>query len=509
MCLGDFLLSGRHSRPDVAGFAAALAAFLTEDRGALVAWLGPDQAARLGAAPEALRARIDRDLADIDAMLSVQLDAILHHPRFQRLEGSWRGLAWLVGAFQPGPRLNFLLLSARWAELDRDLARTVEFDQSNLFRMIYEDEFGRPGGRPFGLLLIDQEVRHLPEPRRDGGEAPPNDVSVLGSLASVAAAAFVPIVIGASPSLLGVDRFEDLVLSHDVTATFADPEHARWRTLSSREDTRFLCVTMPRVLARRRWVQHADSLWYEEHAATSAERSWFVAGYAFAAVVGRAFLSHGWPADIRGVTADRVGGGLVTDLPREDFVLGARTIWPRASIELGLTDGQERDLVLAGLMPLNTLPFGDAAFASVHSLQAQLPQTPGREPTAYQANRRISAQISAMLCVSRFAHYIKMIGRELTGSFADADDIQRRLQSWLATYTNASQSPTPDSRARHPLLSSAVQVHAIADRPGAFGCIVHLQPYYQLDDISTTFRLVTDFGTSEAAPRGRMEEAST
>ncbi len=142
----------------------------------------------------------------------------------------------------------------------------------------------------------------------------------------------------------------------------------------------------------------------------AAERVWFVAGYAFAATVGRAFLSHGWPADVRGVGTDRVGGGLVLDLPQEDFVLGAETRWARASVDLALTDRQERDLVEAGLMPLNPLPYGDAAFASVRSLQASAAEAPGRDPTPIQANRRISAQINAMLCVSRFAHYVKVLG---------------------------------------------------------------------------------------------------
>ena len=166
-----------------------------------------------------------------------------------------------------------------------------------------------------------------------------------------------------------------------------------------------------------------------------------------------------------------------------------------AALDLSLTDRQERDLVLAGLMPLNTLPHGDAAFASVHSLQARLPDTPGREPSPYQANRRVSAQISAMLCVSRFAHYVKAIGRELTGSFSDAADIERRLQRWLSRYTNASQEASPDSRARYPLVSSSVQVREAPGRPGSFGCVIHLQPCYQLDDVSTTFRLVTGFTT--------------
>lgn len=493
--LRDVMLAGRHSRPDAAGFADDLAAFLDDDQGALARWFGPGTAAALRLDPGRLRGLLDRDAAAIDRLLSVQLDAVLHDARFRRLEGSWRGLAWLVQRFEPGRRLKILVLSATWRELERDLARAVEFDGSNVFRLVYENEFGQAGGEPFGLLVVDHEVRHRPEPRGAGGMAPVDDVSVMAALAAVAAAAFVPVVLAASPALLGVDRFDDLVLSHGVAALLNDAEYRRWRTLTAREDARFLCVTMPRILARPRWAAHPDSPWFEEHAPSVQERPWFVAGYAFAAAVGRAHLAHNWPADVRGVGTDRVGGGLVLDLPRDDFAFGAATGWERASLDLALTDRQERDLVLAGLMPLNTLPHGDTAFASVHSLQARLPDTPGREPSPYQANRRVSAQISAMLCVSRFAHYVKAIGRELTGSFSDAADIERRLQGWLSGYTNASQGATPDSRARHPLVSSSVQVREAPGRPGSFNCVIHLQPYYQLDDVSTTFRLVTGFAT--------------
>ncbi|MFL5254366.1 MAG: type VI secretion system contractile sheath large subunit, partial [Rhodopila sp.] len=161
-------------------------------------------------------------------------------------------------------------------------------------------------------------------------------------------------------------------------------------------------------------------------------------------------------------------------------------------------DRQERDLVLSGLMPLNTLPYGDAAFASVHSLQARVSETVGREPTAAVANTRLSAQINSMLCVSRFAHMLKVIGRELTGSFTTAEDIQQRLQRWLADYTNATPGGDAASRARRPLVTSRVSVHDIPGRPGAFGCVVHLQPFHQLDDVSASFRLVTGFASPAA-----------
>lgn len=489
-------LGGRTGGRAGAPAAARLVAFLRRDDGALAEWFGAPLAAELRHDPDRRRALLDRDIAVIDALISAQLDEILHHPRLQQLEGSWRGLAWMVEGFDPSSRLKTRLLSASWKEIDRDLAKASEFDQSALFRLVYEGEFGHAGGEPFGLLVVDHEVRHVPERRRPGAEAPVDDVSVLSALAGIAAAAFVPVVLGAAPALLGADRIADLALSSDAAAAFRDDDHARWRQLTAREDTRFLCITMPRVLARPRWRPNParrNGLFYEEYAPEARHRTWFTAGYAFAAAVGRAQALHGWPADVRGVTTDRVGGGLVLDLPAEPFVLGPETAWDRPSMDLALTDRQERDLVAAGLMPLNTLPYGEAAFASVHSLQAAPADAPGRDPTPATANARLSAQTNAMLCASRFAHYVKIMGREMAGSSLTAAEVERRLQDWLSGYTNASLNAGPDSRARQPLVSSRVKVHELEGRPGSYGCVIHLQPYHQLDDVSAVFRLVTGF----------------
>ncbi len=499
--LRDAILSGRHSLPDIEQLAPWLQRFLDNERGALGIWFGAGPLTPT-AGYDILRGLVDRDIAAIDDLLSLQLDAVLHHTRLQRFEGSWRGLWWLVQCIEPRRRVKVAVLPASWRDLDRDIARAVEFDQSGVFRLVYENEFGSPGGEPFGLLLIDHEVSHRPNPRDRSGQAPVDDISLLTAFASIAAAAFVPTVLAASPALLGADSFEDLALSSDMTSTLNDHDHARWRAAASREDTRFLCVTLPRVQARPRWTTHPDhkgGLRYEEHAPSCRERTWAVAGYAFAASVARSHADHGWPADVRGVGTDRVGGGLVLNLPQEPFVFGAATASPRSPLSLGLTDAQEYMLNQAGLMPLNTLPYGEAAFASVHSLQTVRTPTPGREPTAAQANRRISAQISAMLCVSRFAHYIKVLGRQLTGSLYEAAEIEARLQRWLDKYVNANPDSRPETRAGTPLLGGRVAVQPMEGQPGSYSCVFHLQPYHQLDDISAVFRLATSFSNLGAA----------
>ncbi|MBN9563722.1 MAG: type VI secretion system contractile sheath large subunit [Alphaproteobacteria bacterium] len=489
--LREAVLAGRFFGAKHAASAERLGTLLAGKPGeALLAWFGPRHAARLLADADALRAALDRDIAAIDRLLSAQLDAVLHAARLRRLEGSWRGLAWLVGGLDPAGRVKARLLNAAWPEICRDLERAAEMDQSNLFRRIYEDEFGTPGGEPYGLLLIDHEVRHRPT-----ASAPTDDVTAIASLAGVAAAAFAPVVLGASPALLDVDEFADLAMTADPAAPFRGQLHARWRGLASREDMRFVCVALPRVLARLPWGDdpaRADGFRYAESAPDAASRVWMSAAYCFAATVARAFADHAWPADVRGVDIDREGGGVVTQLPAEPFRTDPPGVWTRPPLDLVLHDRQERALVDAGLMPLSGLPYTvDAAFTSVRSLQN--PKTyAGQNADAADASARISSQINSMLCVSRFAHYVKVMGRDMVGSFQTAEKIEQRLQTWLGGYINASVNAGPDTRARYPLMAGRVTVRERPGRPGVFGCTVQLQPHFQLDDVAATFRLVTE-----------------
>lgn len=499
--LRETVLEGGFTGPDTVRVANLLGHFLRSGLDGLIEWFGP---ALLGAGPvnaisldDRLRGLIDRDIALIDRLIGDQLDAILHDPRFQRFEGSWRGLAWLVDGLDASASVRVRVLSVTWREICRDLDRALEFDQSALFRLIYESEIGRAGGEPFGLLVVDHEMRHRPPSRRVQDLPSLDDIAALASLGAVAAAAFAPVVVAAAPELLGVDRFEDLALSFDPSTSLRDDDHARWRTLSTREDSRFLCITMPRVLARPPWTadpSRQEGFRYAEFAPSARERVWSVGCYAFASVVVRAQTQFQWPADIRGIDPDRIGGGLVPDLVVEPFDTDHERGWCRQSLDLVLTDGQERLLIDAGLIPLNRLPHGnEAVFASVRSMHVPTLQEGGvRDAVAAGANARISAQINSVLCVSRFAHYLKVMGREMVGSLLTADEIERRLQKWLSEYTNGSMRAGPESRARHPLVASRITVREQPDRPGTFGCVIHLQPHYQLDDIEAAFRLVTE-----------------
>ena len=491
--LRDDMLAGRFvGRSDVTiadSFTAFLTGTATE---AIPIWFGTELGRRLEKDPEALRGALDRDIGAIDHLLSEQLDAILHETRLRKLEGSWRGLVWLVDGVEQGTKLKVKALNVSWPEICRDLERAVEFDQSNLFRKIYEDEFGTPGGEPYGLMVVDHEVRHRPS-----AAARTDDVNALALLSGIAAASFCPTILAASPALLEAEHFADLNNVSDLTRPLRDTEHARWRTLSSRSDMRFIGIALPRLLARPPWEAdgtRADNFHYAEYAPTAEHRVWMTPAFAFAVVVARAFSHYAWPADVRGVETDRVGGGLVDGVPIEPFRTDSDHTWVRTAVEIVWNDRQERELLDAGLMPLSAIPYSEElVFGAVRSLLT--PQrSAGPSTTIGDANARLSAQINSILCASRFAHHLKMKGRQMVGSFKTSDEIQLTLQKWLTTYINGNLNATGDTRARFPLVNGRVQVNEIPSKPGSFGCVLHLQPHYQLDDVSATFQLVTDLG---------------
>jgi type VI secretion system ImpC/EvpB family protein len=487
------MLTGRFvGRNDIV-LADSFAGFLNGDASEAVRlWFGSDLGQRLLIESESLRGALDRDVAALDAILSEQLDAILHDARFRKLEGSWRGLAWLVDGIEQGTKLKVKALNASWTEICRDLERAVEFDQSQLFKKIYEDEFGTPGGEPYGLMVIDHEVRHRPS-----ATARTDDVNALALLSGVAAASFCPTILAAAPALLDAESFADLNNVNDISRPLRDTEHARWRTLSTRSDMRFIGIALPRLLARQPWEAdgtRADNFAYAEYAPTAEERVWMNPAFAFALVVARAFAQYAWPADVRGAETDRVGGGLVDGAPIEPFRTDSGHSWIRMPVEIVWNDRQERELLDAGLMPLSAIPYSEElVFGAVRSVLT--PQrSAGPTATIADANARLSSQINSILCASRFAHHLKMKGRQMVGSFKTADEIQRGLQQWLTTFINGNMNANGETRARFPLVNGKVTVSELAAKPGVFGCVLQLQPHYQLDDVSATFQLVTDLG---------------
>jgi type VI secretion system protein ImpD len=447
---------------------------------------------------DCLLAALDRVVARIDTMLSGQVNAILHHPRFQRLEASWRGLNYLVdGVARTGGTsagVYIRVLSVTWAELCRDFERAADFDQSCLFGKVYNEEFGMPGGKPFGLLIADYEVMHrrTPQYRTD-------DIAMLRAMSGVAAAAFAPFVVGGSPRLLGLERFTELGQPIDLAGTFRHPDYERWRALQDSDDSRFLGVTVPRVLMRLPYrddgpTRHGFRFREDFSTPDSSGHLWGTAVYAFARVVARAFTATGWLADIRGTRRDRIDGGLVDDLPTPSFATETAGLALKYSTDVSIGDIQEKELADLGLIPLCKARHTEmSVFYSNQSVQ-----TPRRRDSAVaNVNARLSVMLQYILCVSRFAHYIKVMTRERVGRFETEAELRTYLQNWLHGYCIANEDASIETKARYPLREADVEIHELPSRPGDYACTIRLQPHFQLDDVATTFRLVAEISSPQ------------
>jgi type VI secretion system protein ImpD len=451
---------------------------------------------RRGATAGEVTARIDCLIVAIDAAISAQVNAILHHPRFQALEARWRGLAYLVQVVQGISNAKVRLLTASWSELARDFDRAVEFDQSRLFRLVYSDEFDMPGGEPFGLMVGDYTVAHLPS--LDG---PNDDVSVLRSIAAVAAAAFCPFVTTCRPSLIGLDHFADLDLLPDLTSANSGPDFARWRALRSLADARFLGIVLPRVLLRLPYRDHdrgrIDGFAFrEEIGAWGDELLWGNAAFAFAGVVLRAFGRSGWFADLRGAPEDSEGGGLVTDLPCLSFATDRVGIATQPPVEFRLSSAQERMISELGLIPVAPVTYTPFL---VFNSNSSLHRSMSYDRSAAEQNAKLSAMLQYVLCASRLAHHMKGKMRDQIGRLVSAPALEQMLSEWLSQYCLGNDEAAADIKARFPLRAAQVRVAEVPGRPGVLGCVLHLQPHFQLDDVSATFHLATEVATVAAA----------
>ncbi len=433
--------------------------------------------------------RLTLDIAAIDRLLNEQLNEILHAPKFQRLEATWRGVRYLVKHASEADNVLVRLLDANWRALSKDLDKAIEFDQSTLFRKVYSDEFGTPGGRPFGVLIGDYYIAH--KPRVD---QPVDDVRTLRSAAQVAAAAFAPFVTSAHPSLFGLDTFAELGRNIDVTRIFQQTEYVAWNSMRDMEDSRFLAVTLPRVLMRKPWSpipDRADMFRFEEDVSNPNGESylWGNAAYAFGGVLIRAFDQCGWFGNIRGVETGQDGGGLVTDFPTPDFDRQAHGGAARPFTDVVVTDEQERILSDHGLISLcacRGLPF--AAFYATPTIQRpEKMDTPDAT-----ANARLSSMLQYMMCTARVAHYLKMICRDRSGSFASAQEIENEIGEWLFNLSVSSETSDPEAQAKYPLTETGIEVREVPGKPGTYASVIHLRPHFQLDQMSSSIRLTTE-----------------
>ncbi len=492
-------------------FQAVLEAAGPSRGGVLEAWVAlPDDLALVGhlrLVPgqklpdhDAVIADLVLAVAAIDRLLSRQVDAILHHPMFQALEARWRGLRRLTEQVDHKEgRCKVRVLDVSWKELVRDLGKAIEFDQSALFRKVYSEEFGVAGGEPYAVLVADYEVRH----RRSSEH--PDDVGALRALSEVAAASFAPIILSAHASLFGLDAFHELERPLDLEANFRSVEFNAWNSMRKHSDTRFLGLTLPRMLMRlpyRCGSLRADGWVYDEDVSAADGRGHLFgsASWAFAEVLIRTFSENGWLAGIRGVERDAETGGILTGLVTDWFGTDARGRIPKGAVEVQITGEQERELGELGFIALTHCPGTPfAAFYGNQSLHDYgRAVTPHSGVTVEHVNAKLSSMLQYMFCVSRFAHYVKVIARDKVGSYTRAEDIEAVLHDWLNDYATSNESASPEDQARYPLREARVEVREVPGRPGVYQTEIHLRPHYQLDQMSSSVKLVTELFAGRA-----------
>ncbi len=419
--------------------------------------------------------------ADIDRTLCRHVNAILHHPDFQALEASWRGLHFLVRGADPGPELKIRLFNISKRELVRTLRkyRGTAWDQSPIFRKIYEEEFGQLGGEPFAVLVGDYLLDHRPE-----------DTQLLADMAMIAAAAHAPFITGAAPSLMHMETWAELANPRDLVRIFETPEYTSWRALRASIDSLYLGLCMPRFLTRLPYGAATDpveAFAFEEDAEGPDNTSyvWANAAYALAANMARAFTLYGWCTRIRGVDS----GGVVEGLPVPVFPTADGQTDLRGVIEIAISERREADLAASGLIPLlQRKNEGIAAFVSAQSLQKPAVY----DDAAASANAVISARLPYIMACCRFAHFLKCMVRDKVGSMSSRTQLQRWLNAWLGRYVDGSpETSSDDWKATHPLQEAKVVVTERADAPGQYDATFMLRPHYQLEGLSVALRLVS------------------
>jgi type VI secretion system protein ImpC len=424
-------------------------------------------------------AMINQRIAQIDHLVSLQLNEVMHHPAFQKLEGSWRGLKYLLDNSEMTPMLKVRVLNASKKEVLKDLQRAPEFDQSALFKKVYEDEYGIFGGEPFGALIGDFEFTKHPE-----------DIELLEKISQVAAAAHAPFLTAAGSELLNLESYTELGQVRDIGRIFDNTEYAKWKGFRESEDSRYVGLCLPHVLMRLPYGKDSkpvEGFNYEENVdgTEHGKYLWGNAAYALGARLTSSFSQFGWCASIRGVE----GGGLVEGLPSHTFRTDEGDVALKCPTEIAITDRREKELADAGFIPLVHCKGHDyAAFFSVQS--AQKPKLYNKDEA--NANARLSTQLQYILAVSRFAHYLKAMMRDKIGSFMSRSQCERFLNDWIQTYVVGNDDASAAIKAKNPLREARVEVVDVPGKPGAYRAVAFLRPHYQLDELSVSLRLVAD-----------------
>ena len=429
---------------------------------------------------DALRT-IESIVAQIDQKLTEQVNEILHHQDFQQLESAWRGLHYLINNTETDEMLKVRVMNISKKDMHKTLRKYkgTAWDQSPIFKKIYEEEFGQFGGEPYGSLVADYHFDHSPP-----------DVELLGELAKIAAAAHAPLITGANPTLFQMDSWSELANPRDLTKIFQTPEYAAWRSLRESEDSKYVGLAMPRFLGRLPYGSKTDpveAFAFEEDTDGSdhSKYGWVNAAYGMAVNINRSFKEYGWCSRIRGIES----GGAVEGLPSHTFPTDDGGVDMKCPTEIAISDRREAELAANGMMPLIHRKNSDlAAFVGAQSLH---------KPAEYDdpdatSNANLAARLPYLFATCRFAHYLKCIVRDKVGSYKSRDDMQEWLQSWINQYVDFNADTSPESvKAQQPLAAAEVVVEEVEGNPGYYSSKFFLRPHYQLEGLSVSLRLVS------------------
>jgi type VI secretion system protein ImpC len=422
---------------------------------------------------------VEAIIAEIDKKLSEQVNKIIHHEDFQKLEGTWRGLYHLVSHTETDEKLKIRVLNISKKDLGNTLKKFegTAWDQSPLFKKMYEEEYGSPGGAPYGCIIGDYHFDH---------SAP--DVKILQGMAQIGAAAHTPFITGSAPSLFGMESWQELSNPRDLTKIFQTPEYAAWRSLRDSEDARYLGLAMPRFLSRLPYGAKSnpvDEFAFEEDTAGAdhSKYTWANAAFAMGTNISRSFKEYGWCARIRGTES----GGIVEGLPVHTFPTDDGGVDMKCPTEIAITDRREAELAKNGLMPLSHYKNTDyAVFFGAQSLQKSAVYD---DPDA-TANANLGARLPYLFATCRFAHFLKCMVRDKIGSFKERGDMERWLNEWIKQYCVDSSAAESD-KARRPLAEAEVKVEEVAGNPGYYTSKFFLRPHYQLEGLTVSLRLVS------------------
>jgi type VI secretion system protein ImpC len=431
---------------------------------------------------------IESIIAEIDRKLAEQVNLIIHHDDFRALEGTWRGLHHLVSNTETDESLKIRVFNISKKDVGKTLKKFkgTAWDQSPIFKKLYEEEFGMPGGQPYGAIVGDYYFDHSPP-----------DIEILSGMAQIAAAAHAPFLTAAAPTLMNMESWRELGDPRDLTKIFQTPEYAAWRSLRESEDSKYLALTMPRFLSRVPYgakTNPVEEFSFEEDTsgADHNKYTWSNAAYAMAANVTRSFKTYGWCSRIRGAES----GGMVEGLPVHSFPTDDGGVDMKCPTEIAITDRREAELGKNGFMPLSHWKNTDyAVFVGAQSLQ----KTAQYDDADATANAALAARLPYLFATCRFAHYLKCIVRDKIGSFKEKDDMKSWLNHWISNYVTSDPTASEEAKARYPLAAAEVVVEELPGNPGYYQSKFYLRPHYQLEGLTVSLRLVSKLPSARAA----------